>query len=100
MFCPECKAEYRRGFTRCSDCDVALVETLPDEPELLSPGSMDEELQLSDLEPSSNPITCPRCERELDYVGTKHLHEGTNWGALGEIGEFFVDGIGEEFRPR
>ncbi len=28
MFCPECKAEYRRGFTRCSDCDVDLVEEL------------------------------------------------------------------------
>jgi hypothetical protein len=33
MFCPECKAEYRRGFTRCSDCDVDLV------PELGSPAS-------------------------------------------------------------
>ena len=28
MFCPDCKAEYRAGFTRCSDCDVALVEHL------------------------------------------------------------------------
>jgi hypothetical protein len=26
MFCPECKAEYRPGFTRCADCDVELVE--------------------------------------------------------------------------
>jgi hypothetical protein len=30
MFCPECKAEYRPGFTRCSDCDVDLVEELPE----------------------------------------------------------------------
>jgi hypothetical protein len=28
MFCPDRKAEYRPGFTRCSDCDVALVERL------------------------------------------------------------------------
>jgi hypothetical protein len=28
MFCPQCKAEYRVGFTRCSDCDVALVDHL------------------------------------------------------------------------
>jgi hypothetical protein len=27
MFCPECKAEYRQGFTRCTDCDVELVES-------------------------------------------------------------------------
>jgi hypothetical protein len=29
MFCPECKAEYREGFARCSDCDVDLVYQLP-----------------------------------------------------------------------
>lgn len=28
MFCPVCKAEYRLGFTHCSDCDVDLVESL------------------------------------------------------------------------
>jgi hypothetical protein len=28
MFCPNCTAEYRPGFSRCSDCDVALVEHL------------------------------------------------------------------------
>jgi hypothetical protein len=26
MICPQCKAEYRRGFTLCADCDVPLVE--------------------------------------------------------------------------
>jgi len=30
MFCPECKAEYRPGFTRCADCDVDLVGNLPE----------------------------------------------------------------------
>ena len=28
-FCPECEAEYEEGVERCSDCGVALVETLP-----------------------------------------------------------------------
>jgi|ERR1700722_2330535 hypothetical protein len=28
MFCPECKAEYRPGFTRCSDCGLDLVNEL------------------------------------------------------------------------
>jgi hypothetical protein len=30
MFCPVCKAEYRLGFTECSDCGVPLVENLDD----------------------------------------------------------------------
>jgi hypothetical protein len=29
MFCPVCKAEYRSGFTSCSDCGIALVEVAP-----------------------------------------------------------------------
>jgi hypothetical protein len=66
-----------------------------------------------------NPMKCPRCETNLQYVGAKAFHEGTRWGVLGDLGELFVnkerfdiyvcnrcgrvelfiDGIGEEFRP-
>jgi ribosomal protein S27AE len=80
----------------------------------------DSETERDDDVSDRNPISCPRCEQQLDFVGTKQLHEGTNWGVLGELGElfvkrerfdvylcprcgrveFFVDGIGEEFRPR
>jgi len=28
MYCPECRAEYRAGFARCAECDVALVDEL------------------------------------------------------------------------
>ena len=31
-FCPTCHSEFRPGFTRCEECGVDLVETLP-EPE-------------------------------------------------------------------
>ena len=64
-------------------------------------------------------LSCGRCNVPMNYTGTKRFHEGTNWGWLGEIGEFFVnkerfdvyacprcgvveffvDGIGEELRP-
>jgi hypothetical protein len=67
----------------------------------------------------NDPIVCPRCELKLEFVGTRDFHEGTRWGALGELGELFVnkqrfdvfvcprcgrvelfiDGIGEELRP-
>lgn len=29
MFCPKCGCEYREGFWRCADCDVALVAEPP-----------------------------------------------------------------------
>lgn len=30
MFCPLCRAEFRAGFTECSDCHVPVVPTLAD----------------------------------------------------------------------
>ena len=32
MFCPECRTEYREGFTACADCGMALVPELPPDP--------------------------------------------------------------------
>ena len=29
MFCPNCRCEYRPGFTECADCRVPLVDELP-----------------------------------------------------------------------
>ncbi len=31
MYCPECQAEFREGFTECSDCHVPLVVGSPPE---------------------------------------------------------------------
>jgi hypothetical protein len=32
VYCPNCRGEYRPGFSWCKDCDVALVDELPAEP--------------------------------------------------------------------
>jgi hypothetical protein len=29
MYCPECRTEYREGFTECADCQVALLAGTP-----------------------------------------------------------------------
>jgi Putative prokaryotic signal transducing protein len=33
MFCPQCRCEFREGFTVCSDCHIPLVPELEPEPE-------------------------------------------------------------------
>lgn len=32
MYCPQCRVEYRDGFTECSDCHVPLLAGTPPEP--------------------------------------------------------------------
>jgi hypothetical protein len=32
-YCPQCRSEYRLGFTECADCLVPLIDELPPEPE-------------------------------------------------------------------
>src|SRR5580692_10481363 len=37
-YCPQCRVEYRLGFSECADCRVPLVSTMPP-----SPATMDDE---------------------------------------------------------
>jgi hypothetical protein len=53
MFCPECGYEYRRGFTECPDCNVALVHELPPKPK---PEPVDFKEVLSTYNPSDIAI--------------------------------------------
>jgi hypothetical protein len=110
--CMSCSESVDEGFDACWKCGTSRAG-VPD------PGFRPVAVADDPPTASVDPITCARCNRALDYVGRKRFHEGTNWGVLGEVGElfvkrehfdvyvcprcgrveFFVDGIGEQFRP-
>ena len=85
MFCPECRAEYRPGFTRCADCDLDLVQELP--------------VESSGIEKTERPT--------LDSIGrfrTKSLTNSLTFGLHQFIGMYgipvtapFVFGLGFKF---
>lgn len=77
MFCPECRAEYREGFTRCSDCDVPLVEELPPEIE-------PKDVELEKVFESSNPALLAMVKSVLEGAGIEFIAsgEGTQYQTL------------------
>jgi uncharacterized protein with PIN domain len=115
--CGKCSEQVEDDFAVCWKCGTSRegltnpqFQAVPDAQQL-NPGT---------VASSENPIACARCNTTLHYVGRKRFHEGTNWGVFGELGElfvkrehfdvylcprcgrveFFVDGIGEQFRPQ
>ena len=78
MFCPSCRSEFRSGFTRCPDCDVDLVETLP-------PEDHEAENYVEVLE-TADPALVPFLRPTLESAGIPFLIEGEEGLGLFPIG--------------
>ena len=98
--CSKCGEKLQDNFDSCWKCN----HTRAGEPVVAS---------------TQHLLDCVRCAIKMEYVGTKRFHEGPRWGVLGDLGElfvkresfdvfvcprcgrveFFIEGIGEEFRP-
>ncbi len=75
MYCPECKSEYRPGFTRCKDCDVELVVELP-------VAAKQEFVDLVEVMSSGDAAQIPLIKSILEAEEIPYLAQGENF-ALG-----------------
>jgi len=96
MFCPECKAEYRPGFTRCSDCDVDLVEAISpaDRTNELTYGSLGTIKRVWSGKDEERCVTL--CER-LKVAGIPFQVDQRRHQYLLRIDEHYVIGVPTEF---
>ena len=71
MFCPQCKYEYRAGFTHCPDCDVDLVDSLEaiDAPHTNAPHSALDSHSSRTIWTGERDVDCVAFCRELRDVG-------------------------------
>ena len=109
--CPKCGERVDDNFSRCWNCQTDHPENV-----LMSEGNT-EGINLQSGN-NSESIVCLRCSTELEFMGTKNFLEGTHWDAwfgdlfinresldvyacprCGRV-EFFVEGIGEDRRPK
>jgi hypothetical protein len=76
MYCPVCGAEYRAGFSICSDCQVALV---PDPPRSSAAGSAGKDEPLVTVWAGDDPLKhaeiCEALERNDIPARTLHREE-------------------------
>lgn len=72
MFCPDCSAEYREGFTVCADCNVDLVDKLPPEPE-------PEFVNLVEVLATYNPADVAFLKSLLESEGIQHHFKGEHF---------------------
>jgi hypothetical protein len=76
VYCPKCHAEFRPGFTECSDCRVPLVWELP--PELEGPG--DPHLEWVSVLEGDDPLIIGSAKELLDRAGIPFYIVGDEFG--------------------
>ncbi len=72
MFCPDCGAEYRKGFTVCADCNVDLVDELPPQPE-------PEFVNLVEVLATYNPADVAFLKSLLESEGIQYYFKGEHF---------------------
>ena len=74
--CLNCSEDVADNLSVCWNCETAAEK----DPE------SDFKQFLSE---KHRPKNCVGCNSQLNFAGTKEFREGTNWGMLGDFGEFF-----------
>ncbi len=84
MFCPECRVEYREGFTECADCKIPLVGELPPLTTPTGPGP--EQLNLVTVLSTVNAATMALAKSILEDAKIRFNVKGELTKAMLSIG--------------
>jgi hypothetical protein len=85
MYCPQCRTEYREGFTECSDCHVPLLAgTLPPE----APDPFDPKIGLVEVVETQDSIQLAMVKGLLEDAGIPFLLLGQITGLVNDVDPF------------
>jgi hypothetical protein len=80
MFCPKCGAEYRKGFFKCSDCDIPLVDQSPADRSVTGGQSKSDHSELVVLRSFPTVIEADLAKSALTSVGIDSMVRSDNEG--------------------
>jgi hypothetical protein len=76
LICPGCNTETSSSFRYCTHCKFDLKDVLKD---------------MGIKLPGLKNIDCLRCKVPMEYQGNFSFHEGTRYGAMGNMFELLVN---------
>jgi hypothetical protein len=85
MYCPLCKAEYREGFNRCSDCKIDLVSTY-EEAQAVKVVQLWEGMWLSKFNAIVGVLDDANIPNHIESSGTTPESERGFWSHIARIG--------------
>ena len=77
MFCPKCRAEYKEGVKKCGQCEVSLVEVLPEKP-ARAPRAEQKDIDFVSVVRTFNPQDIALVRSILDDSGIEYYIQGEN----------------------
>ena len=84
MYCPQCRAEYRNEFKRCSDCDLDLVEELSPYAVTSTLSPWDTDLVI--LIETDNMVLVSLLKQKLEDSGVGYATDRVSlWGGWGKV---------------
>lgn len=83
--CPNCKEEVPPGYDVCWSCSYNFISQKPD-------GFVSEKIDFESVDwITPKNINCLRCKTKMDYKKQLKLHEGANYGIIGDLGHLFTN---------
>lgn len=82
--CPECHEEVPEQFEICWNCSYSFVSKKIE-------GFISEKVEFKSDWTAPKKLNCLRCKTTMKFEDTIKLHEGNNWGFIGDIGHLFTN---------
>ena len=82
--CPKCKEEVPKEYGICWNCSYNFISKQVE-------GFVSEKIKFESDRIDPKRLNCLRCRTTMRFEETIKLHEGSNWGIIGNLGHLLTN---------